>query len=113
MKYRAPHEIAAEIRAAKWSGKSLTDLEAEFDISRSTAVRYTRGVTAMAKAGREVQYDHGNVLKLLELGLSRTIVSERLGISRAQVYRICKRTCGVGASELPAHRARKVSKAAA
>lgn len=32
MKYRAPHEIAAEIRAAKWSGKSLTDLEAEFAI---------------------------------------------------------------------------------
>ena len=51
MKYQAPHEIAAEISAANGSGESLTNLEAELDISRSTAVRYTRDVTAMAKAG--------------------------------------------------------------
>jgi DNA invertase Pin-like site-specific DNA recombinase len=113
MKYRAPHETATEIRAAKWSGKSLTDLEAEFDISRSTPVRYTRDVTARAKARRDVQYDHGNVLKLLEQGLSQTIISERLGISRALIYRICKRTYGVDPSELPAHRARMEWKAAA
>jgi DNA invertase Pin-like site-specific DNA recombinase len=113
MKYCAPHEIAAEIRAAKWAGKSLTDLEAEFDISRSTAVRYTRGVTSRAKAGREVQYDHSKILKLLEQSLSQTVISERLGISRAQVYRICKRTYGVGLSELPALLARMQWKAAA
>lgn len=67
----------------------------------------------MAKAGREVQYGHGNVLKLLEQGLSQTIISERLGISRAQVYRICRGTCGVGPAELPAHHACMEWKAAA
>jgi DNA invertase Pin-like site-specific DNA recombinase len=113
MKYRAPHEIAAEIRAAKCAGKSLTDLEAEFDISRRTAVRYTRGVTVRARAGRQAQYDPEKVLNLLKQGLSQTIISERLGISRAQVYRICKRTYGVGPSELPAHLARMEWKAAA
>jgi AraC-like DNA-binding protein len=113
MNYRAPHEIAAEIRAAKWAGRSLTDLEAEFDISRSTAVRYTRGVTSRARAGRAAQYDHSKVLKLLQQGLSQTIISDRLGISRAQVYRICKRTYGVGPSELPALLARMTWKAAA
>jgi AraC-like DNA-binding protein len=113
MKYRAPHEIAAEIRAAKWAGNSLTDLEAEFDISRRTAVRYTRGVTVQARPGRQIQYDHDKVLSLLKQGLSQTVISERLGISRAQVYRICKRTYGVGPSELPAHLARMEWKAAA
>jgi DNA invertase Pin-like site-specific DNA recombinase len=113
MKYRAPHEIAAEIRAAKWAGKSLTDLEAEFDISRRTAVRYTRGVTVQASPGRQAQYDHDKVLNLLKQGISQTVISERLGISRAQVYRICKRTYGVGPSELPARLARMEWNAAA
>jgi DNA invertase Pin-like site-specific DNA recombinase len=110
---RALHEIDAEIRAAKWAGKSLTDLEVEFDISRRTAVRNTRGVTVSAKPGRQAQYDHAKVLNLLKQGLSQTIISERLGISRAQVYRICKRTYGVGPSELPASLARSERKAAA
>jgi DNA-binding CsgD family transcriptional regulator len=113
MTYRAPHEISAEIRAAKWVGKSLTDLEAEFDISRTTAVRYTRGVTVQARPGRQIQYNQDKVLNLLKQGLSQTVISERLGISRAQIYRICKRTHGVGPSELLAHLARMEWKAAA
>jgi len=109
MTYRAPHEIAAEIRAAKWAGKSLTDLEAEFDISRSTAVRYTRGVTVQAKPGRRAEHDHAKVIKLLEQGLTAATIKERLGISRAHVFRICKRYRGCTPSELLAHIQRKAA----
>jgi IS30 family transposase len=107
------HETVEAIRAAKWAGASVTDIEAEFNICRSTASRYTSDIPVKGRPGREVEYDHLKVARLLEQGLSQTVISERLGISRAQVYRICKRTYGVGPSELPAQLARMKWKAAA
>lgn len=83
------------------------------DCCRRRLHRDTKDIPVKARAGRQIQYDHGKVLNLLKQGLSQTIISERLGISRAQVYRICKRTYGVGPSELAAHLARMEWKAAA
>lgn len=110
---KLPRDTIAAIRRAKWRGASLFEIAVDFDIDKGTASKYTSDIFVKARAGRQVQYDHGKVLNLLKQGLSQTVISERLGISRAQVYRICKRTYGVGPSELPAHLARMEWKAAA
>jgi hypothetical protein len=107
-----PKETIAAIRKAKWAGASLWDIALDWDITKPTVWKYTKDIPVRGRGGRRIQYDHGRVLKLIEQGLSQAVICERLGISRAQVYRICKRAYGVGPSELPAHLAKEWKAAA-
>ena len=95
-----PKETVKAIRKAKWAGASLFDISCDFDICKSTAYRYTADIPVQARAGRQAEHDHAKVLKLLEQGLSATVIKERLGISRAHVFRICKRYRGCTPSQL-------------
>jgi len=98
-----PRDVVRKIRKAKWNGASLFDIACEFDICKSTVSRYTDDIPVKARAGRPAEHDHAKVIRLLEQGLSATVIKERLGISRAHVYRICKRHSGMTPSELLAH----------
>ena len=93
-------DLVAAMRAAKWAGASLTDIEVEFDVCRATASRYTSDIPVKAKAGGPQQYDREKVLRLLQQGLPASVIKERFGISRAQVFRICKQHYGCTPSEL-------------
>jgi hypothetical protein len=95
-----PPETVKAIRKAKWAGASLFDISCEFDVCKATAHRYTADIPVKAKAGQPPAYDREKVLKLLGQGLSPTIIRERLGISRVQVFRICKQHYGCTPSEL-------------
>lgn len=105
---KLPDELIEAIRNAKWSGASLFDIACDFDICKSTASRYTDDIPVKARAGRPAEHDHERVLTLLDQGLSATVIKERLGISRAHVFRICKRHFGCAPSEL-AHNGRKAA----
>lgn len=108
-----PSDKVEAMRRAKWAGASLFDIACDFDVCKATASRYTAGIPVRARAGRTAEHDHKKVLRLLEQGLSASLIRERLGISRAQVFRICKRYRGMTPSQIVAYSRHNHQKAAA
>jgi len=104
-----PAEKVEAIRKAKWAGASLFEISCDFDIDKSTAARYTADIPVKAKPGRQPSPDRERVAKLLRQGLSVTLICERLGVSRAHVFRVCKLNFGCSPSELAPKRARGVT----
>lgn len=95
-----PQEKIEAIRKARWAGASQFEISVELDVDQSTVSRYTADIPVQAKPGRRAAHDHAKVARLLKQGLSVTLISQRMGISRTHVFRICKQHFGCTPAEL-------------
>lgn len=104
-----PQEKIEAIRKARWAGASQFEISVELDVDQSTVSRYTADIPVQAKPGRRPCLSRQRVAQLLCQGLSVALISERLGVSRAHVFRVCKLKFGCTPSELARSRSRGVT----
>lgn len=101
MTRKTPEETIVAMRSARMKERgAILDIAIEFNVDPKTVWNHTKDIPIRLKRGRRPTHDHEKVLKLVKGRLPHAAISERLGISKKHIHRLCRRYYGCKPSEL-------------